>query len=312
MSVEESLEINGLRYCYRVLRNPAPSFEPVLFLSGAFQTMESWARFARIFARHTTVVLIDPPGLGRSDELPSTVGVDFLADSILQVLDHLDIKRVNVVAASYGTPAAYRLAQRHPSRVARIALAGTMKEIPPHMRERVRATIASANAGDRALLAAQVIDGLLCRDSAAVIARRDLAARVLRAGLLKMSDADLRRYVANTARLLIHQPLDVTSRIEGPRALVFTGEHDSFTVPDACLEIAAAFGDALFTTVAGADHLLHIEQFEVTCALLLAFMNDRAGAGVVGCAPLRHARPLWQSRNVPGRYVREDLQRVAV
>ena len=309
---EQWLVLDGVRYCCRVLAHPRPAFEPTLFLSGAFQTMESWARFARAFARYSTVVLIDPPGMGRSDQLPAAVGVEFLADAILDVLDRVQIDKVNVVAASYGTPAAYRLAQRQPARVARIALAGTMKEIPSHVRERVRATIASAHDGNRELLAEQVIAGLLCHDPDAVISRRAVAARVLRTGILKMSHDDLRRYAANTSRLLDHQPLDVRQRIHGPRALVFTGEHDCFTPPQACLEIAAVFDDAVFTTVNAADHLLHIEQFDVVCALLLAFMQDTAGSGVAGCAPLRQARSMAQPVRRATRYQRSECERVAV
>lgn len=65
----------------------APRFTPTLFVSGAFQTMDSWARFARAFAEHTTVLLCDPPGMGTSDLLPAEVGVDFLAGCLEQVLD---------------------------------------------------------------------------------------------------------------------------------------------------------------------------------------------------------------------------------
>src|SRR5688572_14549117 len=155
---EEWLAIDGLRYCYRVFPHTRPAFEPTLFLSGAFQTMESWARFARAFSPCTTVVLVDPPGMGRADPLPSHVGLDLLAEAVRGVIDHLALDRINLVAASYGTPAAYRLAQMYPSRVARIALAGTMKEIPAHVRERVRATTTAALRGDGELLAQQVVD----------------------------------------------------------------------------------------------------------------------------------------------------------
>ena len=134
----------GLRYCYRVLPHPRPAFEPTLFLSGAFQTMESWALFARAFGPLTTVVLVDPPGMGRSDLLPEAFGIDYLAHTVRQLLDHLAIDRINIVAASYGTPAAFRLAQLYPDRVGRVALAGTMKEIPAHVREDVRETTAAA------------------------------------------------------------------------------------------------------------------------------------------------------------------------
>jgi pimeloyl-ACP methyl ester carboxylesterase len=285
-SREEWLAIDGFRYCYRVFPHKRPAFEATVFLSGAFQTMESWARFARAFVPCTTVVLVDPPGMGRSEPLPSHAGIDFLAQAVGGVIDHLALDRVNIVAASYGTPPAFRLAQLYPARVARIVLAGTMRAIPAHVHERVRATVMSAIAGNRVLLATQVVDGLLCRDPAIAIARRALAERVLRSGLIRMSDAELRQYAANTLRLLEHPPLDLTDRIRGPKALLFTGEHDCFTAPDACLELAKAFDDALFTTVREADHLFHIEQSETVCALLLAFMRDEATGGVPGCAPV--------------------------
>ena len=134
------LEHDGLRFCHRVLHHPDPAFPPTLFVSGAFQTMDSWARFARAFQPHTTVVLVDPPGMGRSAVLPAEAGLDVLAACLHRVLDELGLAQVTVVAASYGTPAAYRLAQLHPDRVARVVLAGTMRQIPPHLRARVAAT----------------------------------------------------------------------------------------------------------------------------------------------------------------------------
>jgi pimeloyl-ACP methyl ester carboxylesterase len=58
-----------VRYCCRVTAHVRPEFAPIVFLSGAFQTMDSWARFAKAFTPLTTVVLVDLPGTGRSDVL---------------------------------------------------------------------------------------------------------------------------------------------------------------------------------------------------------------------------------------------------
>jgi pimeloyl-ACP methyl ester carboxylesterase len=78
------------------------------------------AREATAFAPHTTVLLVDPPGMGGSDLLPSELGVDFLADCLEQVLDEHGIQRANVVAASYGTPSAVALAAKSPERIDRV------------------------------------------------------------------------------------------------------------------------------------------------------------------------------------------------
>ena len=298
---EEWLQLDGVRYSCRVQRHPCPEFEPTLFLSGAFQTMDSWARFAKAFAPFTTVVLVDPPGMGQADLLAPEFGLDFLARAIRRVLDSVGLQRINIVAASYGTPAAYRFAQLHGERVDHIVLGGTMREIPGHIRERVRQSVEIARTGDRERLADEVVDGLLCRDPRLAVDRRALAERVLRGGLLRMSEAQLQQYAANTTRLLDHEPLDLDTPVRGPEALVFTGEHDGFTVPDDCRRVAQAFDRSWFTTVRRADHLFHIEQFDAVCGLLLRFMSGQLGDSAPGCHSIaetggRVRRPTARSR----------------
>ena len=264
---------DGLKFAHRIIRHPDPGFSPTLFVSGAFQTMDSWARFAAPFARETTVLLVDPPGMGASDLLPAEVGVDFLAACLQQVLDEHGIEGANVIAASYGTPSALRLAQTRPHRVNRIVLAGTMRELPPALHARIAAAAELARGLHRVALADVCVEGMLCRDHERPVERRGLAARVLRAGILRMSDPDLLKFAANTERLLRHAPIDISQPIAGPEALVFTGEHDCFTLPAACREVAAAFERVWFTTIRRADHLFHLERPDTVLDIFLRFMR---------------------------------------
>jgi pimeloyl-ACP methyl ester carboxylesterase len=285
------LQYEGIDFCHRVRPHESPQFEPVLFVSGAFQNMDSWSRFANVFAKLTTVVLMDPPGMGKSDVLSPEFGSDFLAGCIERVLDELSIERINIIAASYGTPAAYRFAQLRPHRVSRIVLAGTAKELAPHMLERVAATVDIALSGDRELLAERVVgepgrEGLLCRDRSLPVRKRELAERVLRANILGMSDVELRQYAANTRRLLDHEALTLAP-VDGPVALVLTGEHDCFTTPAQSLEVAETFGTAWFTVIQEADHVFHLERFDVAIGLFVQFMRGTLGSNLPGCAPIR-------------------------
>ncbi len=286
-SIERTLERNGMSFRYRRIGGRARDFAPTLFVSGAFQTMDSWSRFARVFHERTTVILVDPPGMGSSSVLPPDVGVNFLAECLRMVIDDAGCDVVNVIAASYGTPAAHRLAQIAPETIDKVVLVGTMKAIPDAMRERIRTSIDLALRGDRKGLAAVVVDGLLCRDLGLPIMRRDLAARVLAGEIIRMSDHALRQYATNSTRLLDHCPLDLTDVVDGPEALVFTGEHDCFTPPASCLDVAHGFRRGWFTVVEQADHLVHIERFDVVISLLLRFMDGRVEEPAKGCAPVR-------------------------
>jgi pimeloyl-ACP methyl ester carboxylesterase len=255
----------------------------VFFLSGAFQTMDSWRKFAQHFATKTQVLLADLPGTGGADVLPRSHGLDFLAEAARAILDAAGVERACVISASYGSPIAYRLAQLHPERVERVALAGVMREIPAEFRARTAQTLVTLAEGRMQDFARDVVEGLLCRDLDKAVEKRRLAERVLLAQLEKMAPRDRERYVENTARLLGHTPLDLA---HPPRmsALVFTGEHDVYTRPSDCREIARALPSALFTLIERADHLFHLERFDTTLALLDAF-HDGSEETIPGCRP---------------------------
>jgi pimeloyl-ACP methyl ester carboxylesterase len=275
---EETIDLchGGYRYTCRVRRTPSDRL-PVFFVSGAFQSMGSWRKFADHFGQFTTVVLCDLPGTGGSDVLPAACGLDFLATAMRVVLRRLEIAQCDVVSASYGSPIAYRFAQLFPEAVGRLVLAGVMKEIPGDRRASTMRTMASLREGRLKDFARDVADGLLCTDADRPIDRRQLARRLLMTQLERMTPADQQRYVHNTTRLLDHPPLDLSAPPPVP-ALVFTGEHDVYTRPDDCLEVALAFDDAVFTTIERADHLFHVERFEATLALVDAFLHGRLPA----------------------------------
>jgi len=281
---ESTLYVNGFRCRWMSLGRRGDHL-PVFFLSGAFQTMESWRKFADHFASFTEVLLADLPGMGKSDLLPRTHGLDFLAESAVQVMNTAGVERAHVVSASYGSPIAYRLAQLHPERIDRMILAGVMKAIPPNVRDKTARTLELLAEGDMAGFSRLVVDGLLCHDRP--VERRHLARRLLSGQLERMPLPDRQRYIENTARLLHHNPLDLEHPPSTP-ALVFTGENDVYTRPEYCREVACALPNAQYTVIEHADHLFHIERFDVTLALLDGFVRLGDVSGTPGCQPVEH------------------------
>jgi pimeloyl-ACP methyl ester carboxylesterase len=290
------LVLDGHRYCYKVYSDPDFTKTPLFLVSGAFQSMQSWNRFARYFyRRRVPVIVADLPGTGEADALPSGFGASFLADSVRKVLDAAGVGRVSVGSTSYGTPIAYVFAQREPDRVENLVLAGIMKQIPSHLHFGVRNTLLQLKKGRMEQFASEVLgitgpqkgNGLLCTDTEKPVARRRLAQRLLQAQLENMSSADRTKYEHNTIRLLTHEPLDL-QQPPRCRTLVCTGEHDCFTRPEYCRELAGAFESSLFTTFKEADHLFHIEQFQVAADLFYRFTQglplvDVEGVNEIEC-----------------------------
>jgi len=273
--MNQPLELDGFRYGYRLLRPPGPDTgPPVVIVSGALQSMDAWGRYAGHFSRLTSVALLDLPGCGRSDVLPWNYGLDFLAEALRVLFDVASLDRAFLVAASYASPAAYRFAQRHPERVAGLALGGLMREIPEPYWLPTAYALMLLEEGQQEDFAREVAAGLLCRDPRRPVQRQRLAQRVLTSRIRRMGKHEQQCCIHNTRRLLYHPPLDLDNPPPVP-ALVFTGEHDPYSKPEHCRKVAEAFDDGVFAAIPGADHLFHIERVDETLALLDAFYQER-------------------------------------
>jgi len=273
--IDRPLDLEGFRYWYR-LQRPAggDAGPPVVIVSGALQSLDAWQRYAEHFGRFTTVVVSDLPGCGRSDVLPWTHGLDFLAEALKLLFDAASLERAFLVAASYASPAAYRFAQLYPERVQGLALAGLMPEIPEKYWLPTAYALMLLEEGHLEEFAREAAAGLLCRDPRRAVERQRLAERALMSSIRRMDGREKQCCIHNMRRLLYHAPLDLLAPPPVP-ALVFTGEHDVYARPEHCRRVAESFDEAIFSTVAGADHLFHIECVDETLALLDDFYRER-------------------------------------
>ncbi|WP_216904796.1 alpha/beta fold hydrolase [Synechococcus sp. CCY 9618] len=273
------LNFQGFNFSYKHINPQTSKCIPTLFISGAFQSMQSWYRFAKYFlTKGKPVIMVDLPGTGESDPLPSDFGQDFLAESIGLMLADAGVERVSIVAASYGTPTAYCFSQAFPDKIEQLILCGTMREIPDYVKEGLSHTLITLKSGSIENFANEVMgfsgpyqgQGLLCTDSSRKITKHKVAMRLLYGQLISMTPLEKTKYELNTLRLIKHGSMDLNDA-PACNTLIFTGEHDCFTLPCYGKEMANLLKDCTFTTVRHADHLVHIEQFNTTAELIYHF-----------------------------------------
>lgn len=274
----------GFRYESRTVRAAAPYLAPVLLVGGAFQRKEDWGRIERGLLDHADVLAVDLPGWGSAGVLPAEYDADFLAGALCQVLDDAGLAQVNVLAGSYGTAIAYRLAQLRPARIARMTLVGTMSTMPDHLRAAVRHALDLLAAGRRQEFAEMAVAWLMSRTPDADIAAGAAVRRILLGRCASISDHEAAQFTANTRRLLRQEMIDPTVP-PAPPALFTTGEHDTFTPPRLCRELAATCADSWYVEVARADHLMHLERGPELVDLASRFFG---GAPVTGLPYARH------------------------
>ena len=293
------------RYWY--LKGARHDYEPVLFIGGAFQTKRSLVKFAEVFAKSADVILVDLPGTGNTDIPPPEVGGDFFADCIGQLLDQVGIARINLVGVSFGSAIAYTFAQRHPDRVANLVLIGTMSHADRRIEEALELSFDALDRGDMESFANRVSRVLMNYEKRLDIPQFKRGERLLRMAFARMTEREIEQFRINGRRILLHRRLDKSLPVP-VRALVFTGEHDSVTTPEHCLEVASTISDSHLVLVRDADHLAVLERFEVCAQLTDSFLrglrpkktSDYAAVRYVGIAD-RGARESSEDTNTDGR-----------
>ena len=269
------LSLEGFDYYCRSYENPDTNYDPIVLLSGAFQNMDSWKNFTKALSRNFSVVLVDLPGSGKADFLPYLFGGDFLVEAIKHMFDHLKIKKANIIAASYGTPTAFNFAAKYPEKVAHLVMGGVMKEMPEERINDVERIYNYANGDDKKAFARETTKLLLNCDEHKNVNKSSLVKRVLEGSLARISKMEIKKMVENTRRILHHGTLDLRRAASVP-TLVYTGEHDHFTKPEYCREVAGCFNKAVYTTIKKADHLFHIEQTKTVIEMGIRFVKGES------------------------------------
>jgi pimeloyl-ACP methyl ester carboxylesterase len=125
--IGQSVEANGIRTNYL---EAGSGDQTVLLIHGSGPGVTSYANWRVVIpalAEHFRVVAPDMVGFGYSDR-PEGVeyGLTTWADQTVGLMDTLGIQQAHLVGNSFGGAIALRIATRHPDRVGRLVLMGSM------------------------------------------------------------------------------------------------------------------------------------------------------------------------------------------
>ncbi|MCX7725224.1 MAG: alpha/beta hydrolase [Chitinispirillaceae bacterium] len=271
------LNYEGFNYYVRIVDRCNESTEnnpPLIFISGAFQSVNSLTKYIEAFSPEYRMMMLDLPGTGNSDVLPSNYGIDFLTDSLNDLFLTFGIKRAEVVAISYASPIAYNFAKKFPYKISHLLLCGIMKEFSPLLQKKTAKALELMLENKIEEFVIHAIENCLTfSKEPEKINNYKFVRRFLYSGLKNLNEIQKIKFIENTKRLLEHKPLDL-SPLRGVKVLVETGEYDTYTTPKYCEEVASTIENATFITLKNADHLFHMEQFEASVEILRNFLKD--------------------------------------
>ena len=117
--------INGVRIWYEIYGNGPP----VLVLHGGTGSLEDMHAQIRALAATRLVIAVDSRGHGRSTDADVPLSYALMADDMLKLLDHLNIRRTDIVGWSDGGIIGLDLAMHHPERVGRLVAIGANYDV---------------------------------------------------------------------------------------------------------------------------------------------------------------------------------------
>jgi 3-oxoadipate enol-lactonase len=263
------LERPGARLVYEVAGNgPA-----VVLIHGFGLDMRMWDPQAAPLADRFRVVRYDCRGFGASGPLDPAVPYTHAGD-LVAILDHLDIDGAVLAGLSFGGRVALQTALAAPDRVRGLVLLDAVLDGVPWDPESARALEYVARqveaGGVRAGREAWLVHPLF----AAARERPDLAAALA----AMVAGYPGQHWLGQDPHRQTRAPIDVLEGVTGP-ALVAVGERDVPGFREMSAVLARRIPGAAYRVIAGAGHMVSMEQPAAVSELLTRFVLDSASSG---------------------------------
>lgn len=256
-----SVASDGCPIAYRL---DGPGDGPVLLLANSLGTdMALFEAQVAVIAERRRIARYDMRGHGASGMGPAAVTIARLAQDAIELLDTLDIARIDFCGVSLGGMVGQWLAAHHPERIDRLILANTSAHMPPP--DAWQARIDAVRAGGMATVA----DGVMERwFTPSFRAAAPATIDATRAMLLAVAPEG---YAAACGAIRGMDLRPFAGRIAAP-TLVIGGEHDPATPPSHSHFLADAIAGARLAVLSTA-HLANLESPQAFTRLVTDFLD---------------------------------------
>ena len=244
----------------------------LVLIAGLGAKGTSWHPFLETAARSFAVLTFDNPGAGQSPRLCEPVSIADLAGQVVDLLDHLGVRRAHVVGRSMGGMIAQELALLAPERVDRLVLASTTGRPESHLTEVFR--LWAQMAALRLPTAIRHRCSLLWCLGDEALASNARVRSYLRA---RASSDRPEEYALLAEACARHDSLDRLGSLRVP-TLVVSGTDDRLMPAANAKALASAIPGSELCWIPGAGHLAYLETPARFAAEVLDFLTHERGA----------------------------------
>ncbi|MFD8983739.1 alpha/beta fold hydrolase [Streptomyces sp. NPDC059564] len=261
----------------------SPTIAPVLAVRALAEREAAIGPQTKALLPLADIVSVRIGGVSAPGKLPPGSRLSDLADGLAGVLDELGLPRVNICGTSHGGEIAYQLALRHPDRTERVVLTGVAARPPALPRGTDPAGLSALmRSPARREVTREIIARLLCLNPARPVRGRATMEWVLNDMLATADEGQIGMW----RRCL--ELLYAASQPSGlqPPLLAVTGEHDVASPTTECRALAAMSSQAVFATIAEADHWVFLTRSHELLDLTRRFLLDEPLEGLPYVAAL--------------------------
>jgi pimeloyl-ACP methyl ester carboxylesterase len=238
-------------------QTPKPALPALVFLHGSGMDHTVWTLQTRYFAHHGRAVLaLDLPGHGRSAG-PALDSIEALADWVLRALTAAGYERGALVGHSMGALIALEAAARAPQRIWALGLLGVAERMPVHPDLLKAAAANDHNAID--LVAAWGFGR-----PAHLGGARAPGTWMLGGGVRLLERASPGVLAADLAACNAYQGATAAAAKLRCPVLLLSGDADRMTPASGAAALAKRMDDARPHVLAGAGHMMMVEQPDAT------------------------------------------------
>ncbi|MGZ3845145.1 MAG: alpha/beta fold hydrolase [Flavisolibacter sp.] len=133
--------VNDIEMYYAVFNKNGK--DPVILLHGAFVSSDEWGFEVPLLCKNHKIIILDSRGHGRSSMSTQPFSYSLMASDVLQLMDHLKIKKASIVGWSDGGIIGLVLAIKYPERVNKLFTFGANYNISGYKSEPVDSALAS-------------------------------------------------------------------------------------------------------------------------------------------------------------------------
>ena len=112
-------DVNGINLYYET----HGAGRPLVLLHGGLGSGEMFGPILPTLTDHHQVILVDLQGHGRTADIDRPLDTRLMADDVAALIDHLGLRKPDVVGYSLGGGVAFQVAFRHPEKVGRLVAA---------------------------------------------------------------------------------------------------------------------------------------------------------------------------------------------